>query len=361
VPARGARAAAKSAKPATTSSPGSSAAHAATIVVRADPGLPRDRADKLVTAGLRAEGLEVSRATVQRWMKEGRVTRFGEPVDAHDAVRDGDSLEVRPGPPPPSSAEPDATIQVHVLFEDAYLLVLDKPAGLVVHPAKGHLDGTLVNALLARPAFGAGLEKDQSLRPGIVHRLDKGTSGIMVVAKDDRTREGLKALFAAHDIEREYVAVVVGAAKDATIDTLHGRHPRDRTRFTSRGAPVGPRRAVTHVRVLERLDGATIVACTLETGRTHQIRVHLAEQLGTPVLADPVYGARKASPRIERIASALGRQALHARVLGFQHPITGRRVRWESPLPPDIARAIKALRDGGGAATRPSTSRGPWT
>ncbi len=272
------------------------------------------------------------------------MTRDGRAVAAHDPVREGETLLVLPGPPPPSAAEPDATIPVHVLFEDAHLLVLDKPAGLVVHPAKGHLDGTLVNALLARPAFAAGVEREQTLRPGIVHRLDKGTSGVMVVAKDDRTREGLKALFAAHDIEREYVAVVVGEAKDATIDSLHGRHPKDRTRFTSRGSPVGARRAVTHVRVLERLDGATVVSCTLETGRTHQIRVHLAEQLGTPVLADPVYGARKGSPRLERVAAELGRQALHARVLGFVHPVTGRPMRWESPLPVDIARAVEALR-----------------
>jgi 23S rRNA pseudouridine1911/1915/1917 synthase len=315
-----------------------------TLVVRASSDLPRDRADKCVTAGLQAQGVDASRATVQRWLAEGRVRSSGVVVGPKAPIALDAVLEIDPGPPPPTEAEPDPTIELVVLFEDAHLLVIDKPAGLVVHPAKGHESGTMVNALVARAAFRAGALGEQGLRPGIVHRLDKGTSGVMVVAKDDRTREGLKALFAAHDIDREYVAVVVGAARSATIDTLHGRHPKDRMRFTSRGSPIAPRRAVTHVEVIEHLAGATVVRCRLETGRTHQIRVHLAEQLGTPVLADPVYGAAKSSPRIERVAATLGRQALHARVLGFVHPITGRSMRWESPLPDDIARAIEALR-----------------
>jgi 23S rRNA pseudouridine1911/1915/1917 synthase len=232
-----------------------------------------------------------------------------------------------------------------VVHEDAHLLVVDKPAGLVVHPARGHETGTLVNALLARGGFERA-EADRRdpaghLRPGIVHRLDKGTSGLLVVAKDGPTREALKRAFAAHDIERQYLALVLGAARDATWDTAHGRHPTDRMRFTSRA---GTRRAVTHVQVRERFAGSTLVACRLDTGRTHQIRVHLAEQGGTPILADPLYGRPPREPRLRKIAEALGRQALHARVLGFVHPATGRPVRWESEAPADMTDAIEAAR-----------------
>jgi 23S rRNA pseudouridine1911/1915/1917 synthase len=181
-----------------------------------------------------------------------------------------------------------------------------------------------------------------------VHRLDKGTSGLLVVAKDGPTREALKALFARHAIEREYVAVVVGSPVDATIDTLHARHPTDRLRFTSRTG--AGRRAVTHVTVLERFAGAALVRCRLDTGRTHQIRVHLAERMGTPILGDPLYGRPPKEARLRALAEALGRQALHARVLGFVHPATGANVRWESPLPADMEAVLRELR----GATRSS-------
>jgi len=266
----------------------------------------------------------------------------------------GARIDVTPEPPEPSSAEPDASIPLDVVYEDAHLVVVDKPAGLVVHPAKGHRTGTLVNALLGRGGFeraGADpLDPEGHLRPGVVHRLDKDTSGLLVVAKDEGAREALKALFAKHDIEREYVAVVVGAAKDATYDTLHGRHETDRLRFTTHVRE--GKRAVTHVRVLERLGPATLVACRLETGRTHQIRVHLAERGRTPILGDVVYGKPPKDPAVRAIAEALGRQALHARVLGFEHPVTGERVRFESAIPRDMAVAIEALRALG--ATRSS-------
>jgi 23S rRNA pseudouridine1911/1915/1917 synthase len=263
----------------------------------------------------------------------------------------GARVVVSPELPPATTAEPDASIALSVVFEDAHLLVVDKPAGLVVHPGRGHADGTLVNALLARGGFeraGAdGRDPAGHLRPGIVHRLDKGTSGLLVVAKDEPTREALKALFAAHTIEREYVAVVVGAARDATYDTLHARSPTDRLRFTSH-AETG-RRAVTHVRVLERLDQATtLVACRLDTGRTHQIRVHLAERAGTPILGDPLYGRPPKAPALRALADTLGRQALHARVLGFVHPATGAPVRWTCALPGDMESCLRALRGVGG-------------
>ncbi len=296
-------------------------------------------------AALAGRGVEVSRAELQRWMEAGRVTSGGRPCAASEKVRVGAVIEVRPMPPRPSSVVPDARIAIEVVFEDEDLLVLEKPAGLVVHPAKGHWEGTLVHGLVARPSFDreAAASGSDPERPGIVHRLDRGTSGLLVVAKSGPARESLKSQFAAHTIDREYVAIVVGRAKDATIDTLHGRHPRERMRFTTFGAPVNAKRAVTHVRVLEALFGATLVACTLETGRTHQIRVHLAERMRTPVLGDPVYGKASGDRRIDEAARALGHQALHARVLGFTHPRTNERLRFESPIPDDFARARRSL------------------
>jgi 23S rRNA pseudouridine1911/1915/1917 synthase len=234
------------------------------------------------------------------------------------------------------------------LFLQTYLtcIALLAQTGLVVHPAKGHADGTLVNALLGRGGFeraGADpLDPEGHLRPGIVHRIDKDTSGLLVVAKDPSTREALKSLFAAHDIEREYVAIVVGTLNEATFDTLHGRHATDRLRFTSH-TETG-KHAVTHVHVLERFVGATFVVCRLETGRTHQIRMHLAERGKAPILGDSLYGKPPKDTTLRSIADALGRQALHARRLGFVHPTTGQRLSFESPLPRDMAQALVSLR-----------------
>jgi 23S rRNA pseudouridine1911/1915/1917 synthase len=328
------------------SSPPSRELLAPPLLFVAAPEDPCDRLDKLVVALLVRAGRAESRAAVQRWIEHGRVLVDGRPGRASAAVRAGASVEVSPEPPPPSTAEPDPSIRLQVVFEDTHLVVVDKPAGLVVHPARGHEGGTLVNALLGRGGFErAGADpRDPAghLRPGIVHRLDKGTSGLLVVAKDAPTREALKALFAAHAIEREYVALVAGGARDATYDTLHARHPTDRLRFTSR-TETG-RRAVTHVRVLERLGPATLVVCRLDTGRTHQIRIHLAEQAGAPILGDPLYGRPPRDPALRALAEALGRQALHARLLGFVHPATGQAVRWTSPLPEDLERCLSALR-----------------
>lgn len=313
---------------------------------------PRDRLDKLVVVLLARSGRKESRAVVQRWIDRGRVLVNGRPGRAAGAVAVGAQIEVRPEPPLPSTAEPDPSVKLRVVFEDSNLLVIDKPAGLVVHPARGNESGTLVNGLLAHGGFELHAEAPDPedatahLRPGIVHRLDKGTSGLLVVAKDIRTREGLMALFAKHDVEREYVAIVVGRTNDATYDTLHARHPTDRLRFTSRGKT--GRRAVTHVKVLERLGTrdaeATLVSCRLETGRTHQIRMHLAERAGTPVLGDPRYGTPPKSPLLRALDQELGHQALHARALGFVHPVTGESLRWELPLPDDMAGCLARLR-----------------
>lgn len=291
---------------------------------------------------------EVSRATVQRWIEAGRVLVDGKPCRARDTVTSGAVLDVEPLPAPPSDAEPDAGVTLEVVHEDESLLVVNKPAGLVVHPARGHRTGTLVNGLLAREGFlaaGADPRDEQGhVRPGIVHRIDKDTSGLLVVAKTDASREALKAQLAAHTIERVYSALTLGVPASTTIRTTYGRDRRSRLRFTSRLREGKP--AVTHVKVVERLAGAraALVECRLETGRTHQIRVHLAEQQKAPLLADALYGRKPSDPDLLAVSEALGRQALHAAVLGFVHPRTGQTLRFEAPWPPDFAAALERLR-----------------
>jgi 23S rRNA pseudouridine1911/1915/1917 synthase len=291
---------------------------------------------------------DVSRATVQRWISEGRVKLDGKICRAKQQVRGGAKLEVEPSEPPPSTATPDASVEFQVLHEDAHLIVVDKPAGLVVHPARGHASGTLVNGLLARGGFerasADARDPNAAVRPGVVHRIDKDTSGILVVAKDEPTREGLKKQLSEHSMERVYRALTLGVPKSGSITTMYDRHPRSRLRFTSKTDH--GKRAVTHVSVVERFaEGrAALVECRLETGRTHQIRVHLAEQVGTPLLADWLYGHTPGGADLQAIATALGRQALHAAVLGFVHPVTQAKLRFESPLPADLTVALSALR-----------------
>lgn len=307
----------------------------------------RERLDRFVVDRLSRAGEPASRAAVQRWIAAGQVTVDGEPVRASEAVRVGSVVEARPLAPEAPTAAPDASVPFDVLFEDPHLLVIDKPPGIVVHPARGHAGGTLVNGLLARGSFDrAGFDENDpegKVRPGIVHRLDKGTSGILVVAKDEPTREGLKAQFAAHTIERAYEAIVVGDAKDAVYETLHGRHPTDRLKFTTRIAR--GKRAKTQVRLLRKLAGgrASLVECRLETGRTHQIRVHLAECAKTPVFGDPLYARPPRDPELRALAEALGHQALHAKVLGFEHPISKEPMRFEREPPEDFRRVLREL------------------
>jgi 23S rRNA pseudouridine1911/1915/1917 synthase len=241
--------------------------------------------------------------------------------------------------------DPEPDVTVDVVYVDEHLIVVDKPAGLVVHPAPGHERGTLVNALLAhcRDLRGIGGE----LRPGIVHRIDKDTTGLLVVAKDDATMNTLGAAFKAHTVERVYEALVVGKppAAGGRIDTLYGRDPRDRKRFSSR-VRTG-KRAVTNWTVVERFAGAARIEARLETGRTHQVRVHLAA-LGCPLLGDKTYGRPPRDARLRAIAEALGRQALHARSLAFVHPATGKRLALASERPADMEAALAALRAGFG-------------
>lgn len=304
---------------------------------------PSERVDKALTRLLAAR----SRSTIQRWIAEGRVSIDGVICRARDVVRPGNVIEVVPGAEPTSRAEPDASVPFGVLHEDRHLIVVEKPAGVVVHPARGHRSGTLVSGLLARSGFAAAPSdaRDPSghLRPGIVHRIDKDTSGVLVVAKDEVTREGLKRQLAEHTMLRAYTALTVGVPRAGRIETQYGRHPRSRLKFTSLLA--GGRKAVTNVRVLEAFAGkAALVECRLETGRTHQIRVHLSEQAKTPLIADALYGGPPRDPALRQIAEELGRQALHARVLGFRHPVTGETLTFESPLPADLASALAALK-----------------
>ncbi|HMJ11249.1 MAG TPA: RluA family pseudouridine synthase [Polyangiaceae bacterium] len=303
-----------------------------------------ERIDKVLAALLP----ETSRATVQRWIGEGRVLLDGRACRPRDSVRAGTVIEVEAGPAPTTTAEPEASVEFAIVFEDQDVIVVDKPAGLVVHPARGHRAGTLVNGLLARVSFGplASDPRDPAghVRPGIVHRIDKGTSGLLVVAKNEVAREHLKAQLASHRVERVYCALTCGVPAPGTIQTLHARHPRSRLRFTSKVAR--GRSAVTHVSVREvcGTGQAALVECRLRTGRTHQIRVHLSEQARTPLLGDELYGGVPQAGPLRPIALELGHQALHAAVLGFEHPRSAEWLRFESALPADFLQALTALR-----------------
>ncbi|MEO7026319.1 MAG: RluA family pseudouridine synthase [Caulobacteraceae bacterium] len=290
---------------------------------------------------------ELSRARIQALMAEGAVTLDGVAMrDASARAAAGVYVLVIP---PARPAAPDAeAIDLRVLFEDAHLIVIDKSAGMSAHPAPGSPAGTLVNALLHH--CGASLSGIGGVaRPGIVHRLDKNTSGVMVAAKTDAAHRGLARLFAGHDIERVYLAVTRGAPRPraGTIATRIGRSSSDRKKMAVLRA--GGREAVTHYETVRCFGPATAplaarVKCRLETGRTHQIRVHLAHK-GAPCLGDPTYGGGPPAPPVRSaiVASGLQRQALHAAVLGFRHPITDEALRFETDPPADMAALTAAL------------------
>ena len=277
----------------------------------------------------------LSRAQAQRLIERGLVTVEGRASKPSHRVREGERIEARVPAPESAELEPEA-IPLRVVYEDADLIVIDKPAGLVVHPAPGHAHGTLVHALLHHCPDLAGV--GGVARPGIVHRLDKGTSGLLVAAKHDLAHRSLAAQFKAHSIDREYRALVRGAprADEGCVRAPIGRHPVDRKRFSTR-ARIG-RAAVTHWSVERRLGAHTLLRVRLETGRTHQIRVHLAS-VGLPIAGDPVYGASRRG----NTPPGLERPALHAALLGFDHPRSGERMRFESPLPEDLERVLAEL------------------
>jgi 23S rRNA pseudouridine1911/1915/1917 synthase len=284
----------------------------------------------------------LSRERLKALIRSGAVEAGGVPVrDPALKVRGAESLRIAVPEPTPAHNEPQ-DIPLKIMFEDEHLLVVDKPAGLVVHPAAGNLDGTLVNALLHH--CGGSLSGIGGVaRPGIVHRIDKDTSGLLVVAKSDVAHEGLAKQFAAHSIDRRYLAIVSGVPKiaEGTVDAPLARSAANRKKIAivegSRG-----KRAVTHWRRLAVLRDAALVECRLETGRTHQVRVHMAS-IGHPLVGDPVYG--RAGKTHGKILKELQfhRQALHAAELGFTHPVSKRRLSFSSPVPPDMQELFNAL------------------
>lgn len=282
---------------------------------------------------------QLTRSAVQKLMLSGSILRGGVPLSKNDRLAAGQTVEVRlPDPVPLAQAEPQ-NIPLDIVYEDDDLLVVNKPKGMVVHPAPGNPDRTLVNALLYH--CGTSLSGINGIiRPGIVHRIDKDTSGLLIVAKNDFAHQSLAAQIKEHSFTREYEAVVYGHLREqsGTVDAPIGRHPADRKKMTV--TEKNSRRAVTQYQVLEELPGFSYVRLRLETGRTHQIRVHMA-YLGHPVAGDPVYGPKKA-------IAALNGQCLHARVIGFRHPRDGRYIELTSPLPPYFTAFLDRLRAGSG-------------
>jgi 23S rRNA pseudouridine1911/1915/1917 synthase len=284
----------------------------------------------------------VSRAAAARWIEAGRVLVDGRPRPKSHRLEGGERLRWEPVEAPLSPALVPERRPLEVRFEDEHLLVVAKPAGLVVHPGAGHPTGTLVNALLGRddPRLSAA---GGTVRPGIVHRLDKDTSGLLLVAKDDLAHAALARDLAARRIERRYLALVQGHLDPGgTVDAPIGRHPRDRKRMA---VVPGGRRAVSHWHVLERLDGVDLVEVRLETGRTHQIRVHLSS-IGHPVVGDRTYGA---DPRLAQ-RLGLDRPFLHAWRLRLRHPLSGDPIELSEPLPADLRPVLERARSGRGPA-----------
>ncbi len=286
-----------------------------------------------------------SRSFAAQLISEDCVQVNGEPKKAGYRMKAGDAVRGCLPPPRPSGFRPEP-IPLQILFEDEHIVVVDKQPGLVVHPAPGHYSGTLVNGLLHHCPDLGGIGSE--LRPGIVHRLDKDTSGTLVVAKKAPALERLAAQFKSRSVRKEYLALVHGdlAEDSATIRLSIGRHPVDRKRMST--ASRKPREAETRWRVRRRFPGVCLLEVTLKTGRTHQIRVHLAA-IGHPIVGDPVYGRRKADgsksgpAALADLLAGARRQMLHAWRLGFEHPHTGAAMQFESPLPEDMARLIKGL------------------
>jgi 23S rRNA pseudouridine1911/1915/1917 synthase len=293
-----------------------------------DAEYDNERIDKVIAA----LNEEWSRSKVQQWIKDGLVTVNDQHVKANYKSSAGDVVVIRLPEPEPLHVEPE-NIPLDIYYEDADVLVVNKPRGMVVHPAPGHMRGTLVNALLAHCTDLSGI--NGVLRPGIVHRIDKDTSGLLMVAKNDMAHQSLVDQLVKKTVTRKYKAIVHGVIPHdyGTIDAPIGRDKRDRKKMTV--TEENGKEAVTHFRVLERFRHYTFVECQLETGRTHQIRVHM-KYIGYPLAGDPQYGPKKTLP--------IDGQALHAGVLGFTHPRTGEYLEFEAPLPPEFEEILQWLR-----------------
>jgi 23S rRNA pseudouridine1911/1915/1917 synthase len=315
-----------------------------TIVV--PPGKKKERLDLFLVHHVE----NATRSKVQRAIRDGAVEIDGKAARSSHPVSGGETIRVTlPAPPPPNVVAED--IPLEILFEDEHLLVVNKPAGMVTHPAHGNYTGTLVNALLYHCAHLSTLS--DPARPGIVHRLDKDTSGLLVVAKNDIAHAHLARQFMRRTVEREYQAIVWGTFKErsGTIEAQLGRSTSDRKKIA---VVEGGKHAITEYAVLEQFPYLSLLALRLRTGRTHQIRVHLAH-INHPVFGDPTYNGRRmvwgpGTPRqrgeVQRLLEGIARQALHARTLGFTHPATGRAVSYASSLPEDMRQVLDILHAG---------------
>ncbi|WP_139489895.1 RluA family pseudouridine synthase [Brevibacillus dissolubilis] len=288
-----------------------------------------ERIDKFITL----QNEEWTRSQVQAWVKEDRVTVNGEPVKNNYKVHQDDEITLRVPPPRELEIKPEP-MDLEIVYEDADVVVVNKPRGLVVHPAPGHYSGTLVNGLMHHCKDLSGI--NGVLRPGIVHRIDKDTSGLLMIAKNDKAHLGLSEQLKNHTVNRKYVALVHGVIQHemGTIDAPIGRNPKNRQEMAV--VFENSKNAVTHFLVMERFKDYSLVELKLETGRTHQIRVHM-KYIGYPLVGDPKYG--KKDPLID-----LDGQALHAKTLGFVHPRTGEYLEFEAPLPPELVELTDFLR-----------------
>jgi len=301
--------------------------------------IPPELAGQRLDQALAALFADITRSQLQQWIEDGRITLNDRVPRKRDKVKAGDKVEIRV-PSPVESGWKAQALPLEIVHEDSELLVINKPPGLVVHPGAGNPEGTLLNALVAHAPKLAQLP-----RAGIVHRLDKDTSGLLVVAKTERARQNLIEQLQEHSVEREYLAIVNGVmVAGGTIEAPIGRHRTQRTRMavSSQGKP-----AVSHYRVMKKYRAHTLVQVRLESGRTHQIRVHMAH-LHYPVVGDPVYGGRLkiptgASENLKKVLRGFRRQALHALKLSLVHPKTGKRVQWATSVPEDMSRLMEAL------------------
>lgn len=304
------------------------------------PGLSGKRADVVLSRFLPGH----TRSQIKRLIAEKHVLVDGEPIKPSKKFDGGEVVRVTLPAPQPIDAEPE-DIPVNILYEDDYIAVVDKPPGMTVHPGAGVRSGTLVNALLFKCKNLSGI--GGKIRPGIVHRLDKDTSGVMVVAKNDLSHNSLVHQFKTRSVQKKYLAIVEGKIKkeSGTFSSKIGRHPADRKKMSSRAK--SGRESLTLWKVVKRFKDATLVEAEPKTGRTHQIRVHFSEN-GCPILADAVYGHKKQkSPALNLAAKKVGRQALHASKIGFLHPHTQEFVEFTAPLPGDMNDALNILAESG--------------